>query len=116
MTNMYTAPADPADPEAAALDLIVRAAETATGSAAFRAVLQDLAGLLQLERVFIGLAWADARLVAAAISFDACTQDDPAAALRERAAAADAARDQVAWSDRTAAVRALDIAAAVLDS
>lgn len=116
MTTTYAPPIDPADPEAAALDLIVEAAEAATGSTAFRPVLQDLAGLLQVEGALAGLAWPDARLVAAAISFGACTQDDPAAALRERAAAASASRDEVAWCDRAAAVRAFGIAAAVLDS
>lgn len=116
MTNsMYTPPADPPDVEVAALDLIVRAAEAATGSTAFRAALQDIAGQLQLERAFTGLAWADARLIAAAISIAACTQDDPAAALRGRAAAAATSSDGVAWCDRAATMRSLDIAAAVLD-
>jgi hypothetical protein len=61
----------PADPETAALDLLVGAAETATGTTAFRAVLQDLAGALHAEGALAGLAWGDARLVAAAVSFDA---------------------------------------------
>ncbi|MES3638449.1 amino acid aminotransferase, partial [Mycobacterium intracellulare] len=58
------------DPETAALELLVPAAETATGSTGFRAVLQDLAGLLHAEEALAGLAWVDARLVAAAVSFD----------------------------------------------
>lgn len=78
----------PADPEAAALELIVQAAEAATGSTAFRAVLQDLAGPLHAEGALAGLAWVDARLVAATVSFDVCTAADPAGSLRRRAAAA----------------------------
>jgi hypothetical protein len=46
MTAANSKPPD--DPESAALDLIVQAAEAATGSA-FRAVLQDLAGALHAE-------------------------------------------------------------------
>ncbi|MDM3973274.1 hypothetical protein QRB36_03725 [Mycobacterium marseillense] len=46
----------PADPEAAALDLLVNAAEAATSSTAFRAVLQDLAGALHAASALAGLA------------------------------------------------------------
>jgi len=77
----------PADPEAAALDLLVQAAETATGSTAFRPVLQDLAGLLHAESALAGLGWPDARVVAGTVSFDACTADDPVRSLRARASA-----------------------------
>lgn len=72
MTTTIRTP--PADPESAALDLTVQAAETATG---FRAVLQNLAGALHVEGVLSGLAWVDARLVATAVSFDACSAADP---------------------------------------
>ncbi|WP_233213620.1 hypothetical protein [Mycobacterium hubeiense] len=47
MTATTSSP--PADPEVAALDLIVQAAEAATGSTAFRPVLQDLADALHAE-------------------------------------------------------------------
>jgi hypothetical protein len=46
---------EPADPEAAALDLIVTAAEEATGSTAFREVLQDFCGLLHAQGALAGL-------------------------------------------------------------
>ncbi|BCP05884.1 amino acid aminotransferase [Mycobacterium sp. 5-140-3-2] len=84
MTTTYTPPADPADPEAAALELIVEAAEAATGSAAFRAVLQELAGLLQVEGALAGLTWRDAKLAAAAIAFDVVMSPTPARSLRTR--------------------------------
>ncbi|MFP2990313.1 amino acid aminotransferase [Mycobacterium intracellulare] len=109
MTTVYRPPADPADPEGAALDLIVEAAETATGSTAFRAVLQDLAGLLQVEGALAGLAWPDARLVAAAIAFDTVNSPRPARSLRTRA---DCVLDSwPATVDRAAIARALRAAA-----
>lgn len=83
MTTTISTP--PTDPESAALDLLVEAAETAAGSTAFRAVLQDLAGALQIEGALAGLAWVDARLVAVAIAYDALTDDDPVVSLRMRA-------------------------------
>jgi hypothetical protein len=103
----------PADPESAALDLIVRPPEAATGRTAFRAVLQDLAGVLHAEGALAGLAWADARLVAGAVSFDACTAADPVASLRRRAAVVRAGRGP-RCVDLAAIAGALDTAAAVL--
>lgn len=103
-----------ADPEAAALELLVDAAEVATGSAAFRAVLQDVAGALQVEGALAGLAWADAQLVAAAVSFDACTAADPIGSLRGRAAAVRAGRGP-RCVDPAGIAHALDVAATVLD-
>jgi len=44
------------------------------------------AGALHAEGALAGLAWLDARLVAAAIAHDACMVDDPVHALRSRAA------------------------------
>lgn len=82
MTTTISTP--PADPESAALDLIVQAAE-AVGGTALRAVLQDLTGALQVEGAFAGLVWDDARLAAAAIAYDALTDDDPVGSLRIRA-------------------------------
>jgi hypothetical protein len=104
----------PADPEAAALDLIVQAAEAATGSTAFRAVLQDLAGLLHAEGALARLAWVDARLVAAAVSFDVCTAADPAGSLRRRAAAVRAGGGPPCV-DPAGIAQALDVAATALD-
>jgi hypothetical protein len=104
----------PADPESAALDLLVRAAETATGSTAFRAVLQDLAGALQAEGALSGLAWSDARLVAAAVSFETCTAADPVESLRRRAAAVRSGRGP-RCVDPVGIAQALDVAATVLE-
>lgn len=113
MTTIISMP--PADPESAALDLIVRAAEAATDSRAFRAVLQDLAGVLHAEGALSGLAWVDARLVAAAVSFDVCTAEDPVGSLRRRAAAVRAGRGP-RCADRAGVVQALDVAATVFDA
>ncbi|OBA60926.1 amino acid aminotransferase [Mycobacterium sp. 1100029.7] len=112
MTTATSTP--PADPESAALDLLVRSAETATGSTAFRAVLQDLAGALHVEGAFAGLVWVDARLVAAAVSFDVCTATDPVESLHRRAAAVRAGRGPRCVNPAGIA-QALDVAATVLD-
>ena len=109
-----TTSAAPADPESAGLELLVQAAEDATGSSAFRAVLQDLAGLLHAEGALTGLGWVDARLVAAALSFDVCTAADPIASLRGRAAAVRAGRGPRCVNPAGVA-QALDVAATVLD-
>lgn len=111
MTTTISTP--PTDPESAALDLLVRAAETATGGTAFRAVLQDLAGALHAESALAGLAWADARLVAAAVSFDVCTAAEPVGSLRGRAAAVRAGRGP-RCADPASVAQALDAAATVL--
>lgn len=112
MTTGMGAPS--ADPESAALDLLVQAAEDATGSTAFRAPLQTLAGLLHAEGALAGLAWVDAQLVAAAVSFDVCTAADPVGSLRRRAAAVRAGRGP-RCIDPAGIARALDAAATVLD-
>jgi hypothetical protein len=104
----------PTDPESAALDLLVRSAETATGSTAFRAVLQDLAGALHAEGALAGLAWSDARLVAAAVSFEACSAVDPVGALRRRSVTVRAGRGPQCVNLGGVA-QALDLAATVLD-
>lgn len=103
----------PADPEGAALALLVQAAEAATGSAAFRGVLQDLAGLLQIDGALAGLAWVDARLVAGSVSFDVCTAADPVGSLRRRAAAVRAGRGP-RCVDPAGVAQALDVAATLL--
>ncbi|HEV7853885.1 MAG TPA: amino acid aminotransferase [Mycobacterium sp.] len=102
-----------ADPEAAALDLIVQAAETASGSTAFRAVLQDLAGAL--EGAFVGLVWDDARLAAAAIAYDACTEGDAVGSLRIRSASMRAGYWDRHCANPEGIAQALDVAATVLD-
>lgn len=118
MTTATSTP--PAEPESAALDLIVQAAENATGSTAFRAPLQTLAGLLHAEGALSGLAWVDARLVAAAVSFDVCTAADPVRSLRRRSAAVRAGgglkgvRLTQPLVDPAGVAQALDVAATVL--
>jgi hypothetical protein len=113
--RMTTTSTAPADPESAALDLLVQAAEDATGSTAFRAVLQDLAGLLHAEGALAGLEWMDARLVAAAVSFDVCTAADPVGSLRRRAAAMRSGRGRPRCVDPAGIAQALDVAATVLE-
>lgn len=112
MTTATSTP--PADPESAALDLLVQAVEDATGSTAFRVVLQDIAGALHAEGALAGLAWGDARLVAAAVSFDVCTAADPVGSLRRRAAAVRAGRGPLCV-DPAGIAQALNVAATVLD-
>lgn len=74
MTSTYTVPdnpADPADPEAAALELIVRLPGRVLQSQQFpqllTVVLQDYCGVLHVEGVFAGLALADAKSIAASV-------------------------------------------------
>jgi hypothetical protein len=54
MTNSssYAVPDDPADPEAAALELIVRLPADIMDTDAFTSVLQDFCGVLHVERAF----------------------------------------------------------------
>lgn len=92
--------------------LLTRAVEA--GSSAFRAVLQDLAGALHAEGALSGLAWVDARLSAAAVSFDACTAANPVESLRRRAAAVNARPRK--WLRRLPSVaQALDTVGTVLE-
>lgn len=103
-----------ADPESAALDLIVRIAEAVPGAGALLASLQHLASALHIEGALAGIAtFGDARIAAAAITEAACTSDDPVGALRIRAAAMRAG----CWdcADSQGLAQALDAAATVLD-
>jgi len=75
-TTAYTLPDNPANPEAAALELLVRFPETILHTDAFRPVLQDYAGALDAEGAFTGLSWSDAKNIAAAIAFDLTQCDD----------------------------------------
>jgi hypothetical protein len=115
MTDAYRPPVNLADPHAAALDHLVRAPEAMTGMR-FRGLLQDLAAILDAEGALNGLGWPDARQVAATISFDAMVADDPSVTLRSRAQLVLARRDGQPWCDRTGVVRALNVAATVLDT
>ena len=76
-------------------------------------MLQDLAGALHAEGALAGLAWADARLVAAAVSFDVCTAAEPVVSLRRRSAAVRAGHGPHCV-DPAGVAQALDVAATVL--
>jgi hypothetical protein len=77
-------------------------------------VLQDYCGVLHAEGCFAGLSWADAKAIAAAVSFDVVTGDDAADFLRNRARNALSGADNMPWENRDGAARALNIAATVL--
>jgi hypothetical protein len=103
----YTFPDNPADPEAAALEPIVRMPSSispslteATEAAGLTEILQDYCGVLHAEGAFAGLSWADAKTIAAAVAFDAVTRDDAADFLRNRARNALSGVDNMAWVDR----------------
>ena len=68
----YTVPDDPPDPEAAALELIVRlsACFSKDDNQAPGGGLQDFAGLLDAEGCFAGLTWNDAKARALRIAAD----------------------------------------------
>ena len=84
-------------------------------SDSFTPVLQDYCSLLHAESAFAGLSWADARQIAAAVSFDACQHDDAAEVIRNRARNVLAGSDGMTWHKREGAARALNIAATVLN-
>jgi hypothetical protein len=113
--DTYTVPTNPADVEAAALELIVRMpGDILHAPAEITEVLQEFCGVLQLEGCFAGLSWIDAKAIAAAVSFDAVTRDDAADFIRNRARNVLAGTDNMPWENPEAAARALNIAATVL--
>ncbi|HME49687.1 amino acid aminotransferase [Mycobacterium sp.] len=112
-TTAYDVPDYPADPEAAALEMIVRLPERIMHTNMFTEPLQAYCGALHFEGAFAGLCWADAKQVAAAVSFDITQRDDAADFLRNRARDALAGTDNMAWDDQDGVVRALTIAASV---
>ncbi|MDT5366248.1 MAG: hypothetical protein QOC62_679 [Mycobacterium sp.] len=113
-TTIYTVPDNPADPEAAALELIVRLPGQIMHTDALTEVLQDYCGALHAEGAFTGLSWEDAKQIAAAVSFDAVTRDDAADFIRNRARNVLAGTDNMPWENREGAARAFNIAATVL--
>ncbi len=113
MTTTYTVPDNPADPAAAALELLVRFPETVLHIDAFRSVLQDYAGALDAEGVFTGLSWSDAKNIAAAIAFDLTQRGDAEEFIARRARNV-LSGDGAMWDDQWGAARALNIAATVL--
>jgi hypothetical protein len=119
----YAIPDHPADPETAALELIVRLPSALSARLADSAeacglteILQDYCGVLQIEGAFAALSWDDAKRIAVAICFDICNRDDPAAFIRGRASRMLEGTDNTEWNDREASARALSIAARVLGS
>ena len=110
----YTVPTNPDNPEQAALDMIVRLPADILDSTAFTTVLQDYAGVLHAEDCFAGLSWADAKQVAAALSFDVVTRDDAADFLQNRARDVLAGTDGMTWQNRERVARAFNIAATTL--
>jgi hypothetical protein len=110
----FTVPNFPADVEAAALDLIVRMPEEVMHTSAVREILQEFTTVLHAEGCFAGLAWDDAKAVAAAVAFDAIFRDNGPDFLRNRARNALSGADNMAWENREAAARAMNIAATVL--
>jgi hypothetical protein len=107
-------PDNPADPEAAALELIVRSTEV-LDDPVVSAGVQEFALLLDVEGAFTGMSWPDARGAATLIAFDSVLLLSKAVdSLRRRATDALAGCDRGLWQDRGAAARALNIAAKVL--
>lgn len=115
--STYTVPDCPADPEQAALELIVRLPcdMLGQGGPGLREILQDYTSLLHVAGCFTGLSWPDAKAVAAAAAFDVCMRDDPAGFLRFRADNAATGADGQQWDDQEAVARALRIAAQPLE-
>ena len=68
MTTTYVVPDHPADPETAALELIVRLPADLLQTDAFTSALQDSCTLLDAEGAFDGLSWADAKAIAAVVA------------------------------------------------
>jgi hypothetical protein len=58
---------------------------------------QDYWGVLHAEGGFAGLSWADAKQLAAPVSFDMCTRDDAEAFVRNRARHVLAGVDNMPW-------------------
>lgn len=116
----YTVPENPADPESAAYEMIVRMPELVMAKPGrvlhpIIEVLQDYTGLLAAQDALAGLAWDDARQIAAAIAFDLCNRDEPGDFLRSRARNALSGADNMGWKDRARVARALSLAGDAAD-
>jgi hypothetical protein len=110
----YIVPDHPDNPEAAALELIVRMPEVVTGDASARDILQELTSMLEVEGTFTGMSWHDAKHAAVAIVVDALERDDSAEFLLGRARRARDGSDGMRWDDPAAMERALTIGAKVI--
>jgi hypothetical protein len=113
MTASYAVPDNPADPEAAALELIVRLPQEILHRDDFTPVLQEFCSVLDAEGCFPGLSWSDAKSIAAAVSFDLVSRDDAQEFIAQRARNV-LGGDGMTWDDQQGAARALNIAATVL--
>lgn len=116
-STSYAVPDDPTDPEAAALELIVRLpGQVIEGGASpmLTEVLQHYSSLLHAEGAFAGLSWSDAKAIASAAAFDAVTRGDAADFLRDRARRILDGTDNMPWHNREGSARALNIAAHVI--
>lgn len=114
----YTVPEDPADPEAAALELVVRMPADLSGArvdGAARAVFQDFAGILSAFGAFTGMTWHDAKHAAVVIVADGIYRDDGPGFLRQRAARVLDGTDNMVWDDPQRMAAALTIGAQVLE-
>lgn len=115
MTATYTPPDNPADPETAALEMIVRMPEVVGKTEpSLTALLQEFTMALDVSGAFAGLTWHDAKHAATAMVADLIQRDDPGAFLRFRATLAATGDDNMTWDDRDAMVRALNTGAEVL--
>ncbi|MCF6386528.1 amino acid aminotransferase [Mycobacterium sp. MBM] len=112
--SVYAVPDSPADPVSAALELIVRVPADLLGVEHLRAALQELTLMLDAADAFVGLTWLDARQVAAAVAYDACSGQDAAVSMRRRAVNVRSDSGRTVWDNPVRAAAALDIAAEVM--
>lgn len=111
----YQPPTDPADPVAAALDVVVRLPELLKPHHRPPTdALQELAAMLDIASVFAGLTWPDAKTVAAVVVCDAIISDAAAAMLQKRAAQALSGADHQDWRNSVRVAQAFWLAAEVL--
>jgi hypothetical protein len=115
VSTTYTVPDSPADPQAAALELIERFPGEVIGrDDPPREVLAALAALLDHAQVFAGLSWWDAKHVAVAVVVDVMCREDAPGVLLQRADGALDGSDGMRWDDPAAMSSALTVAAQVV--
>lgn len=111
---VYAVPDNPVDPVSAAMELIVRVPADLLGCGHLRAALQELTLMLDTAEAFTGLTWLDAKQVAAAVAYDVCSGEDPAACLSRRARNVRSGNSGTLWNHPQRAAEALDTAAEVM--
>ncbi|BBX00903.1 hypothetical protein BST36_27750 [Mycolicibacterium moriokaense] len=113
--SIFEVPENPSDPEAAALELIVRLPQDLLGKTwPPLDVLQELTAALEIAGAFTGMSWHDAKHAAVAIIVDAVNSDDAVPSLCQRAERAVTGTDGMTWDDPAAMARALTTGAKVL--